>query len=205
MKLSEKAFAFLDEVQAKQEPAPFEVTRVTRPKSEMLPRKASNDGASNIGNTGNTEKQQCQSDTAVADQLGRSLAYLTAPDDRLPGLCLFSQDDIQDIESGALPLDNAKRYLEQMEQQYPHLQSGGDDSGEHPLLKAMDDLKHSGIELVPEDRRYIRDKIGHRMNWATFLDGYKREWLAAMEGCLPHQKQNRGRFAANTWLGRDGE
>lgn len=136
----------------------------------------------------------------LADQLGRSLAYLTAPDDRLPGLCLFSRDDIQDIESGVLPLDNAKRYLEQMEQQFPHLQSGGDDSGDHPLLKAMDDLKHSGIELVPEDRRYIRDKIGHRMNWATFLDGYKREWLAAMDGCLPHQKQNRGRFAANTWL-----
>ena len=136
----------------------------------------------------------------VAEVLGRPLAYLTAPDDRLPGLCLFSRDDIQDIESGVLPLDNAKRYLEQMEQQYPHLQSGGDDSGDHPLLKAMDDLKHSGIELVPEDRRHIRDKIGHRMNWATFLDGYKREWLAAMDGCLPHQKQNRGRFAANTWL-----
>lgn len=137
----------------------------------------------------------------VAESLGRTLDYLTAADDRLPGLCLFSLDDIQDVEAGLLPLDNAKRYLENMERDYPHLQRGGSDTGEPPLLKALDELQQSGIELVHDDRTFIREKIGHRMDWRNRLDGYRSVWLDAMsKEAVPHRQQNVGRRAGNTWL-----
>lgn len=139
----------------------------------------------------------------VAESLGRSLSYLTNADSRLPGLCLFSLSDILDIETGILPLESAKRYLDSIERQYPHLQSG--DSDDHPIIRAIDELKQLGLEIVPEDRRFIRERLGHHMNWKAELNEYLEVWLlAAATTPQPHKRQNAGRFAANTWLREGG-
>lgn len=132
--------------------------------------------------------------------LNRSLGYLIEPDPLLPGLCIFSMEDIRDIETGSLPLENARRYLDQIEQQHPHLKDRGQPGDQHPIMAALDELKRDGLELLKEDAGFIRHQIGHRMNWRDLLGRYKERWLDAMDGHQSHQRQNRGRFAANQWL-----
>ncbi len=68
------------------------------------------------------------------------------------------------------------------------------------IVQAIENLKGEGLEIIRDDDRFIRDCIAHRMNWRALLDSYREKWLSGMEGHKPHQAQNKGRFAANTWL-----
>ena len=137
----------------------------------------------------------------VPEALGRTMDYLIRDDESLPGLCLFSTLDIWEIENGVLPLDNAKRYLEKMEREHLHLIEIRQDPDAHPIESAMDRLVESGLELIKEDRLFIRRLLGSKMFWRVSLGEYKAIWLAAMDAVTqPHKQQNAGRRAANSWL-----
>ena len=145
---------------------------------------------------------------SIAAALDRQPEYLTAPDDRLPGLCLLAGDDIEDIQAGRLPIEAARLYLSNTERDHPHLAERREpvwldavtEAERTPIDAGIERLKKQGLEIVPEDARLIRQRLGCRMDWPGRLDDYRLVWLEAMDGQLPHQKQNRGRFAANTWL-----
>lgn len=137
----------------------------------------------------------------VPEALDRPMHYLIRADDRLPGLCLFSRQDIEEAETGVLPLANAKRYLEKMEREHPHLIEIRQDPDAHPIELAMDRLKGAGLEIVKDDRLFIRGLLGHKMFWRQTLSEYKQTWRATMESVeQPHKQQNAGRRAANSWL-----
>lgn len=59
-----------------------------------------------------------------------------------------------------------------------------------------------GIEISPEDLALLRQRLPFepRRRDAT-LAHYRIIWHEAMEAeAVPHKKQNKGRFTANTWL-----
>lgn len=61
------------------------------------------------------------------------------------------------------------------------------------------------LELLPDDHRWLKAILYGVAdeNVSDFLNRYKSAWLDAMQRIkLPHQRQNAGRFAANTWIRR---
>lgn len=144
--------------------------------------------------------------------LGRPLAYLLGGDDRLPGLCLMIEADIEDIRTGRLPLSNARLYLERTEAAHPHLAERLERTrqeaapaptrpGQPTLEDGIERLRAGGLELVQDDVRFIRERIGTRADWQDLLGEYQVRWLlAAATEPAPHRRINVGRRAANQWL-----
>lgn len=63
-------------------------------------------------------------------------------------------------------------------------------------------FRRDGIELTGEDLAFIRHRLALTPNKRDAqLAEYRERWRTAMEQELaPHKKQNRGRFAANSFL-----
>lgn len=62
---------------------------------------------------------------------------------------------------------------------------------------------HDALELLPDDHRWLKAILYGVADKSVseLLNRYKRVWLDAMPPInLPHQRQNIGRFAANTWV-----
>jgi len=148
-----------------------------------------------------------------AEALNRPMSYLLAPDDRLEGLCLMIDADIEDIRSGRLPLASARLYLEREEAAHPHLaerlkcarmaatEPDKMPDTRHPLDVAIERLRLDGLEVHPDDAKFIRARIGTRANWRELLNRYLETWLlAAATEPAPHRRQNAGRRQANQWL-----
>ncbi|MGO3295292.1 MAG: hypothetical protein ACTILN_06430 [Marinobacter sp.] len=61
-----------------------------------------------------------------------------------------------------------------------------------------------GLVLLKGDRDFIESMLARyrNRNRHTILMGYREHWLAAASSpeLLEHQRDNKGRFAANTWL-----
>lgn len=202
------------------------VTPVTRPNLPMLPLQASNDGAGNTVTPVTREKPKSESNSQnrqseitppplaipdVAGALNRPMAYLLESDARLPGLCLMIEADIEDIQCGRLPLENARTYLSRTEAAHPHLAERLKLARQEtvtttrPVMPTLEDgierLRAGGLELVQDDVRFIRQRIGTRTNWPDLLGQYQVQWLlAAATEPAPHRRQNAGRRAANQWL-----
>ncbi len=148
-----------------------------------------------------------------AAALNRPMSYLLAPDHLIEGLCLMTQDDLADIRSGRLPLASARLYLEREEAAHPHLaerlkcarmaatEPDKMPDTRHPLDVAIERLRLDGLEVHPDDAKFIRARIGTRANWRDLLNRYLETWLlAAATEPAPHRRQNAGRRAANSWL-----
>lgn len=71
---------------------------------------------------------------------------------------------------------------------------------------SLDWLRRQGCHALPDDLDFIRRFLpAAATGRAAILRAYVAAWLAAMERePLPHRKENRGRFTANTRL-REGK
>lgn len=67
---------------------------------------------------------------------------------------------------------------------------------------SIEALNFRGIEVTPDDLAFLRHRLPLTPDKRDALLGqYIEIWQRAMQGeCAPHRKQNKGRFAANTWL-----
>ncbi len=163
------------------------------------------------------EVQTRQPDPVVvpdpAEALNRPMSYLLAPDHLIEGLCLMTQDDLADIRTGRLPLESARLYLQNHERDHPHLaerlkcarmaatEPDKMPDTRHPLDVAIERLRLDGLEVHPDDAKFIRARIGTRANWRDLLNRYLETWLlAAATEPAPHRRQNAGRRQANQWL-----
>jgi putative DNA primase/helicase len=65
------------------------------------------------------------------------------------------------------------------------------------LLKNDDE-----IELLPDDYKWLRGLLRSRGDEVVLLSEYKAKWLQAMNdlGLKSHERQNKGRLAANIWI-----
>ena len=60
-----------------------------------------------------------------------------------------------------------------------------------------------GIKLLRDDIEYIKHCLQpySKTHYRVILETYVEVWLDAMGKCdIVYQKQNKGRFAANSWL-----
>lgn len=74
--------------------------------------------------------------------------------------------------------------------------------GEDQLEALIDSLRADGLQVLGEDAVFIRKQLPYnQQDRAKLVDVYRSRWINAMGRTpLEHQKQNAGRFAANTWL-----
>lgn len=78
-----------------------------------------------------------------------------------------------------------------------HLES----ESEQPRLMAN---PLDGLELLPQDHRWLRSLLQALpiTRQRDLLTEYRQRWLKAYEAeAIDHKKANKGRFAANTWIG----
>jgi hypothetical protein len=141
--------------------------------------------------------------SSVCSQLG------IAPEEVDRGLRLwespFCRADLEDLESGALPLWQAREYLALWIRENPeriaHLKSGCEAYPEQdqyiPLSTRL------SLPLLPADNRFLHLRLAalptEKHVW--ILQEYRRLWiLASDEEPNTSKKHNSGRRAANRWL-----
>lgn len=117
----------------------------------------------------------------------------------------FCRADLEDLETGALPLWQARDYLALWIRENPekvaHLKSRPETYAERdqyiPLSKRL------SLPLLPEDNRFLHLRLAalpaEKHEW--IIQEYRRLWILASEA-EPNtsKKQNTGRRAANRWL-----
>lgn len=119
----------------------------------------------------------------------------------------FTDDDIADIESGCYTDPGALHDRIKSDPLYPFgwISRAHTYALKQTQIIAVDPLAPliaQGLELVPDDRRYLLDSLAAMTpeQGCKTLAGYATTWLAAIIDQPSHQRQNAGRLAANTWL-----
>ncbi|WP_374962920.1 hypothetical protein [Spongiibacter tropicus] len=67
---------------------------------------------------------------------------------------------------------------------------------------SIEAFNRDGIEITPDDLAFLRQRLPLTpVKRDALLAQYRETWQQAMQNeNAPHRKQNKGRFAANTWL-----
>ncbi|AHI33101.1 hypothetical protein AU15_07820 [Marinobacter salarius] len=117
----------------------------------------------------------------------------------------FCRDDLKDLETGALPLWQARDYLALWIRENPekvaHLKSGRETYPEQDQYTPLS--KRLALPLLPEDNRFLHLRLAalpaEKHEW--ILEEYRRLWILASEA-EPNtsKKHNTGRRATNRWL-----
>ncbi|WP_421860819.1 hypothetical protein [Marinobacter salarius] len=117
----------------------------------------------------------------------------------------FCRADLEDLETGALPLWQAREYLALWIRENPekiaHLKSGREMQPEQNRYAPLS--KRLSLPLLPEDNRFIHLRLAalpaEKHEW--IIQEYRRLWIHASEAePNTRKKQNTGRRAANRWL-----
>lgn len=117
----------------------------------------------------------------------------------------FCRDDLEDLETGALPLWQARDYLALWIRENPekvaHLKSGRETYPEQDQYTPLS--KRLSLPLLPEDSRFLHLRLAalptKKHEWV--LKEYCRLWILASEAePSTSKKQNTGRRATNRWL-----
>lgn len=131
------------------------------------------------------------------------------PEEVIRGLRLwqspFCRTDLEDLQTGALPLWQARDYLALWIRENPekvaHLKSGREAQPDQEQITTM--AKRLSLPLLPEDSRFLHLRLAtlptEKHEW--IIQEYRRLWIVASEGEPDtRKKQNTGRRAANRWL-----